>query len=36
MADVVVLATADWEHPIWTNKQHVAISIADTGFRVLI
>ena len=35
MADVVVLATADWEHPIWTNKQHVAISIADTGFRVL-
>ena len=35
MADVVVLATADWEHPIWTNKQHVAISLAESGFRVL-
>lgn len=32
--DVVLLATADWEHPFWTNKQHVAQSLADLGQRV--
>ena len=35
MADFVVLATADWDHPLWTNKQHVATSLADLGHRVL-
>ena len=35
MADVILLATADWDHPLWTNKQHVAVSLADAGHRVL-
>ena len=33
--DVVLLSTADWDHPLWTNKQHVACSLAAVGFRVL-
>lgn len=33
--DVVLLATADWDHPFWTNKQHVAQSLAELGHRVL-
>ena len=35
MTDVVLLATADWDHPLWTNKQHVAVSLVDAGCRVL-
>ena len=35
MADFVVLATADWDHPLWTNKQHVAVALAAEGNRVL-
>lgn len=35
MRDVVVLSTADWDHPLWTNKQHVAMSLVDAGCRVL-
>ncbi len=35
MADFVVLSTADWDHPLWTNKQHVAVALADRGHRVL-
>lgn len=35
MADFVVLATADWDHPLWTNKQHVAVSLAQLGHRVV-
>ena len=35
MTDVVVLSTADWDHPLWTNKQHVAVSLVDAGCRVL-
>ena len=35
MADVVLIATADWDHPLWTNKQHVACSLVDQGCRVL-
>tara|TARA_B100001964_G_scaffold219836_1_gene262331 strand:+ start:2283 stop:4523 length:2241 start_codon:yes stop_codon:yes gene_type:complete len=35
MADFVVLSTADWDHPLWTNKQHVAVSLAAAGHRVL-
>jgi len=33
--DVVLLATADWDHPFWTNKQHVAVAMAQLGHRVL-
>jgi glycosyltransferase involved in cell wall biosynthesis len=35
MADITLLSTADWDHPLWTNKQHVACSLADLGHRVL-
>ena len=35
MADFVILATADWDHPLWTNKQHTALSLIDHGNRVL-
>tara|TARA_Y100000746_G_scaffold44630_1_gene34055 strand:+ start:507 stop:1682 length:1176 start_codon:yes stop_codon:yes gene_type:complete len=35
MADFVILATADWDHPLWTNKQHTALSLIDHGHRVL-
>ncbi len=33
--DVVLFSTADWDHPFWTNKQHVASQLAERGFRVL-
>ena len=35
MADFVVLATADWDHPLWTNKQHTAQTLVAAGHRVL-
>ena len=35
MPDILLLATADWDHPLWTNKQHVACSLASCGHRVL-
>jgi glycosyltransferase involved in cell wall biosynthesis len=35
MTDITLLATADWGHPLWTNKQHVACSLAELGHRVL-
>ena len=35
MADFIVLATADWDHPLWTNKQHTAMSLVSAGHRVL-
>jgi glycosyltransferase involved in cell wall biosynthesis len=35
MADITLLATADWDHPLWTNKQHVACNLAELGHRVL-
>ena len=35
MADFILLATADWDHPLWTNKQHTAMSLAALGHRVL-
>ncbi len=34
-ADITLLATADWDHPLWTNKQHVACTLAELGHRVL-
>lgn len=33
--DILLLSTADWNNPIWTNKQHVAIELARLGHRVL-
>ena len=33
--DIVLLSTADWDNPFWTNKQHVALSLARRGHRVL-
>lgn len=33
--DIVLLSTADWDNPFWTNKQHVACELARTGNRVL-
>ncbi len=33
--DIVILSTADFDHPFWTNKQHVAVHHAQRGSRVL-
>ncbi len=33
--DVLLFATADWDTPYWTNKQHTARHLAQLGFRVL-
>lgn len=33
--DVVLLSTADWDNPFWTNKQHVGVQLARRGHRVL-
>lgn len=32
--DIVLLSTADWDNPFWTNKQHVAVQLAKRGHRV--
>jgi glycosyltransferase involved in cell wall biosynthesis len=31
----VLLSTADWDNPFWTNKQHVAAELAKRGYRIL-
>lgn len=33
--DILILSTADWDNPFWTNKQHVAVELADLGHRIL-
>lgn len=33
--DIILFSTADWDNPLWTNKQHVAIELARRGLRVL-
>jgi glycosyltransferase involved in cell wall biosynthesis len=33
--DCILFATADWDDPYWTNKQHVAAELARQGWRVL-
>jgi glycosyltransferase involved in cell wall biosynthesis len=33
--DCLLFATADWDTPYWTNKQHTAHHLALKGFRVL-
>lgn len=35
LEDIVLLSTADWDNPFWTNKQHVAVDLARRGHRVL-
>lgn len=32
---VVLFSTADWDHKYWTNKQHVALGLANRGIKVL-
>lgn len=32
---VVIFATADWNCPYWTNKQHTAKAFADIGYEVI-
>jgi glycosyltransferase involved in cell wall biosynthesis len=34
-ADITLVSTADWDHPLWTNKQHVAQTLANLSYRVL-
>lgn len=31
----IMFATADWDEPYWTNKQHCAKSLAEIGVKVL-
>ena len=31
----ILFATADWDKPYWTNKQHCAKSLAELGANVL-
>jgi len=33
--DFVIISTADWDNPFWTNKQHVAKTLVSLGHRVL-
>lgn len=33
--DCILFATADWDTPYWTNKQHTARHLARQGYRVL-
>lgn len=33
--DCLLFATADWDTPYWTNKQHTAHHLAQAGWRVL-
>ncbi|NYT46305.1 glycosyltransferase [Alcaligenaceae bacterium] len=33
--DIILLSTADWDNPFWTNKQHVALELSRLGHRVL-
>lgn len=33
--DIVLLSTADFDNPFWTNKQHQACDFASRGHRVL-
>lgn len=33
--NIVLLSTAEWDNPFWTNKQHVTIALAKMGYRIL-
>lgn len=32
---ILLISTADWDHPFWTNKQHVTMALAELGHEVL-
>lgn len=32
---ILLVSTADWDHPFWTNKQHVTMALAEQGHEVL-
>jgi glycosyltransferase involved in cell wall biosynthesis len=32
--DIIILSTAEWSNPFWTNKQHVAVALEKMGYRV--
>lgn len=33
--DFIIISTADWDNPFWTNKQHTAKALANLGHRVI-
>ena len=33
--DIVLISTAEWYHPFWTNKQHTALALSRQGYRIL-
>lgn len=33
--EFILISTADWDHPFWTNKQHITARLAERGHRVL-
>lgn len=33
-SDIIILSTADWDNPFWTNKQHVGLELNKRGHRV--
>ena len=33
--DILMISTADWDNPFWTNKQLMAAHFAERGYRVL-
>ncbi len=33
--EIVMVSTADWDYPFWTNKQHVSSRLAEHGHRIL-
>ncbi|GIP44130.1 glycosyl transferase [Paenibacillus sp. J45TS6] len=33
--EFIIISTADWDNPFWTNKQHIAKRLADRGYKVL-
>ena len=35
MRNIVLLSTAEWDNPFWTNKQHTACSLSELDCRVL-
>jgi len=32
---ILLLSTADWDNPFWTNKQRMAVLFAEHGYRVV-
>jgi len=31
----IIISTADWDNPFWTNKQHVAKTLSNLGYNVV-